>query len=90
MNRDSHKPWGAGTSGATRDPAAPTAPQVITELSAQRLAGPPEQRQMTVEADNSSTSGVVAVARSRDGGANWSTVTAPGVGAYAFRVHDRG
>jgi hypothetical protein len=38
---------------------------------------------VTVEANNSSTSGVVAVARSRDGGASWSTV-APGVGAYAF------
>lgn len=39
---------------------------------------------VTVEADNSATSGVIAVFRSRDGGASWSTVTSPGVGAYAF------
>ena len=38
----------------------------------------------TVEAPSSATSGVIAVARSRDGGARWSTVTSPGVGAYAF------
>jgi hypothetical protein len=39
---------------------------------------------VTVEANSSATSGVVAVASSRDGGASWSRVASPGVGAYAF------
>jgi len=39
---------------------------------------------VTVEAPTSAASGVVAVARSRDRGASWTTVTSPGVGAYAF------
>jgi hypothetical protein len=39
---------------------------------------------VTVEAASSATSGVSAVARSRDGGVSWSTVASPGVGAYAF------
>jgi hypothetical protein len=38
----------------------------------------------TVEADSSATTGVIAVARSRDEGRSWTTVTSPGVGAYAF------
>jgi hypothetical protein len=39
---------------------------------------------VTVEGNDSATSGEIALARSRDGGASWTRVTSPGVGAYAF------
>jgi hypothetical protein len=39
---------------------------------------------VAVESDSSPASGSIAVVRSRDGGASWSTATSPGVGAYAF------
>lgn len=39
---------------------------------------------VTVEGNSSATTGRIAVSRSRDGGASWTTVASPGVGAYAF------
>jgi BNR repeat-like domain len=39
---------------------------------------------VTVEAVTSATAGTIAVARSRDGGRNWTRTTSPGVGAYGF------
>jgi BNR repeat-like domain len=39
---------------------------------------------VTVEANDSATSGIVSVVASRDGGVTWKPVTSPGVGAYAF------
>jgi hypothetical protein len=39
---------------------------------------------VTVEANTSASTGEIAVSRSRDGGASWTRVTSPGVGAYAF------
>jgi hypothetical protein len=39
---------------------------------------------VTVEGNTSASAGAVAVSRSRDGGASWTRVTSPGVGAYAF------
>jgi hypothetical protein len=38
----------------------------------------------TVEGNSSASAGAIAVARSRDGGASWTSVKSPGVGAYAF------
>jgi hypothetical protein len=39
---------------------------------------------VTVEANSSPSTGEIVVARSRDGGASWTRVSSPGVGAYAF------
>jgi hypothetical protein len=39
---------------------------------------------VTVEANTSASAGEIAVSRSRDGGASWTRVRSPGVGAYAF------
>jgi hypothetical protein len=49
---------------------------------------------VTVEANSSASTGEIAVSRSQDGGASWTRVTSPGVGAYAFEpaiaVNSRG
>ena len=39
---------------------------------------------VTVEGNSSASAGEIAVSRSRDGGASWTRVSSPGVGAYAF------
>jgi hypothetical protein len=39
---------------------------------------------VAIEANNSATSGVIGVARSRDGGVTWQSAPLPGVSAYAF------
>ena len=39
---------------------------------------------VTVEANTSPSTGTVNVSLSRDGGASWTRVTSPGIGAYAF------
>jgi BNR repeat-like domain len=39
---------------------------------------------VAVEASTSPSAGVLSVSRSRDGGASWTRVSSPGVGAYAF------
>jgi hypothetical protein len=39
---------------------------------------------VAIEANNSATSGVISVARSRDGGVTWQSAPLPGVSAYAF------
>jgi BNR repeat protein len=39
---------------------------------------------VAVEANTSPSTGAVSVSRSRDGGASWTRVSSPGVGAYAF------